>query len=117
MNSDDEDVQLIDPSLAVNSILRVLLQEASQSSFDSTHTIRLLNCLAKHDTINRHELNELVFKGGIPDEIKGLRPIIWRVLLNYLPSNDTKHWEDHLRTQKAIYEEWLKELIIQPEVK
>lgn len=117
MNSDDEEVELMDPSLASNSILRVLLSEASQSSQHSTHTIKLLNCLARQGSIDRKELNDLVFKGGITDEIKGLRPIVWRVLLNYLPDTDTKNWEDHLRTQKANYEEWLKELITQPEVK
>lgn len=29
---------------------------------------------------------------GIPDEIKGLRPLIWRVLLKYLPE-DTALWD------------------------
>jgi hypothetical protein len=24
---------------------------------------------------------------GIPDEIKGLRPLIWRILLKYLPED------------------------------
>ena len=60
----------------------------------SEHTIKLINCLSKSKTINRTELNRLIYQGGIPDEVKGLRPLIWRILLNYLPDEDTSSWND-----------------------
>jgi hypothetical protein len=42
---------------------------------------------------------------GIPDEIKGLRPIIWRLLLGHLPM-DTSLWENHLETSRETYDVW-----------
>lgn len=53
---------------------------------------------------------------GIPDEIKGLRPLIWRVLLKYLPE-DTAQWDAHLKSSRETYEEWRQELIIKPKIK
>ena len=60
------------------------------------------------------ELNRLIFQGGIPDDYKGLRPIIWRILLNYFPDSDTSTWDDHIRNSNDIYNEWKKELIVTP---
>ena len=37
------------------------------------------------DKILKRDLQKLTFN-GIPDEFKGLRPIVWRILLNYLPT-------------------------------
>jgi hypothetical protein len=53
---------------------------------------------------------------GIPDECKGLRPIVWRILLNYLPL-ETKAWEDHIKKSKEIYDSWKEELIVKPKLK
>ena len=62
------------------------------------------------------QLNKLIYQGGIPDEVKGLRPLIWRVLLNYLPDDDTTCWNDTLTSSNAVYEEWKKELITTPQI-
>lgn len=53
---------------------------------------------------------------GISDEIKALRPIIWRLLLGYLPT-DTSTWEEYLQKQRESYFVWKQELIIQPDLK
>ena len=53
---------------------------------------------------------------GITDEVKGLRPLIWRILLNYLPE-DSSLWDDTLRSNKEAYELWKDELIIKPMLK
>ena len=53
---------------------------------------------------------------GITDEIKGLRPLVWRVLLNYLPC-DSSQWEDILRSQRQNYEIWKDELIVKPKLR
>jgi hypothetical protein len=50
------------------------------------------------------ELQKLTFN-GIPDEIKGIRPLVWRVLLNHLP-RDTSMWDRHLDQSKDTYELW-----------
>jgi len=54
--------------------------------------------------IRRDKLQLIAFN-GIPDEIKGLRPLVWRVLLNYLPL-ETDKWEEHLKDNKQTYEVW-----------
>ena len=75
----------------------------------------LLNCLAKpNQKINRKELEELAFK-GITDEIKGLRPLVWRILLNYLPLDATQ-WDDTLRQNHANYLIYKEELIVKPDL-
>lgn len=86
----------------------------------NAHAINLLNCLAGDEDgssiIDRERLEQLAFM-GITDEIKGLRPLIWRVLLGYLPCDNTKSWEDILRSQKEIYELWTDELIVKPKLR
>jgi hypothetical protein len=72
--------------------------------------------LAKNEDIDIKRLNKLVQKGGIPDELKGIRPIIWRVFLNYLPDKNTAQWEEHLRMQKESYDIFKNELIITPKL-
>ena len=95
----------MNPEAAQTSILRVslLLAQAQFENSSETHNLHahnhatnILNCIAKPDKpINRAELQSLAFR-GVPDEVKGLRPIVWRILLNYLPQ-DAKQWEDTLR--------------------
>ena len=111
----------MDPSEAPNSILRVILLQGKHQLEHKTqgvsnqHAIHLLNCLASEKKIDYDRLRELSFH-GISDEIKGLRPLIWRILLNYLPANDTGGWDETLRQNKAIYEVWRDELIIKPKL-
>lgn len=74
-----------------------------------------MNCIAESKQIKFDKLRELSFN-GISDEIKGLRPLIWRILLNYLPAEDSDQWEDILRQKKAVYEMWKDELIVKPKL-
>jgi hypothetical protein len=55
----------------------------------------MLNCLAEQPVIDVVRLRKLAFL-GITDEINGLRPIVWRILLGYFPA-DSRKWEDILR--------------------
>ena len=81
----------------------------------NNHAIRILNCLAKPDEpINRAELEKLAFH-GITDEIKGLRSLVWRILLNYLPLDATQ-WEDTLRMNHTSYQLYKDELISKPKL-
>ena len=47
------------------------------------------------------------------DEVRGLRPIVWRILLNYLPL-DAKAWDDTLRVSHDNYLVYKEELITKP---
>lgn len=76
--------------------------------------IRLLHLL-NEDEIDVQRIRNESFT-GIPDEIKGLRPIIWRILLNHYPV-DTAEWEAKMKSSKQVYDDWKNELIIQPDLK
>jgi len=56
----------------------------------------MMNCLAEQPVIDVERLRKLAFL-GINDEIVGLRPIVWRILLGYFPA-DSRKWEDILRS-------------------
>jgi len=73
--------------------------------------LKILNC----KKIDLHSLQRVTFN-GIPDEIKGLRPLVWRVLLNYLPL-DTSKWDEYLEISRDTYEIWRQELIVKPTIK
>jgi hypothetical protein len=40
-------------------------------------------------------LRSLSFR-GIPSEVKGLRPLVWKILLGYLPK-ETAKWENIIK--------------------
>ena len=109
---------LMEPQLAETSILRVIIlvaqtQFKNANTLANDHAINILNCLAKPgQPINLTELESLAFM-GITDEIKGLRPLVWRILLNYLPLDATQ-WDDTLRSNHANYNIYLDELIAKP---
>lgn len=110
------------PQDAKTSILRVILLvaqtqfENANSSFHAhNHAIRLLNCLAVPDKpISRKDLESLAFH-GITDEVKGLRPLVWRILLNYLPL-DASQWDETLRNNHESYNMYKNELIVKPKL-
>jgi hypothetical protein len=68
--------------------------------------------LAESKEIDVKRLRKLAFY-GINDEISGLRPVIWRIMLGQWPS-DTSKWEEILRSQRDMYEEYKQELIEKP---
>jgi len=48
---------------------------------------------------------------GIPDVDKHLRPLVWRVLLSYLPY-DRSRWDAHLKEQRTAYQQFVHDLCI-----
>ncbi|CAM9453657.1 unnamed protein product, partial [Laminaria digitata] len=49
---------------------------------------------------------------GVPDS-GGLRPILWRYLLQCLPTNRSE-WSDHLETQRKLYARFVQDFILKP---
>ena len=93
--------------------------EDPRGAVKSVHAIKLLNCLAQpnrsgFDKIDRTRLQELAFQ-GITDEVKGLRPLVWRVLLNYLPL-ERAQWDETLRSQLESYKSYVEDLIAKPKL-
>ena len=57
-------------------------------------SVNIMKVLSKR-RIDITMLRSLSFR-GIPSEVKGLRPVVWRVLLGYLP-RETAKWESFLK--------------------
>ena len=74
--------KLNDPAKAPNAIIRVLLASAYQQHGENlnSHTVHILNCLSESEAIDLERLKKLTFL-GIDDEVTGLRPVAWRILL------------------------------------
>lgn len=66
------------------------------------------------DTIDMTSLKAVAFR-GVPDEVRSLRGVVWRLLLNYLP-NKTSKWVDTIYENKKQYDSFMKELIIKPQI-
>lgn len=52
---------------------------------------------------------------GVPGSFKGLRTIIWRLILGSLP-DETAEWQASLDSNLATYEQFKKELIVNPQI-
>ncbi|KRX94037.1 TBC1 domain family member 13 [Trichinella pseudospiralis] len=61
------------------------------------------------DLIDLKLLREACFC-GIPDESE-LRPICWRLLLNYLPIEKVK-WPEYLKNQRKLYADLVEDIVI-----
>ena len=90
-----------DLETAQNPLIRELIQSVILSPLVNTNDF---NVLKTKETvinflkiINRRKieiamLRSLAFR-GIPNDIKGLRPLVWKILLGYLP-RETAKWEE-----------------------
>ncbi len=103
------------PESAPNKFLERLFRAPQTEAIDTfwvkERVVNFMKILGKR-RINMVMLRSLAFR-GVPNEVPGLRPIVWRVLLGYLP-RETAKWELHLKQQRSIYEDWKKDLIVEP---
>ncbi|KAG5869507.1 hypothetical protein JTB14_008058 [Gonioctena quinquepunctata] len=63
----------------------------------------------RHEIINLRQLKNLSFS-GIPDD-QGRRALCWRILLNFLPADQTQ-WKTYLKTKRNIYIEFIKDMVV-----
>lgn len=63
------------------------------------------------DDIDLTSLRRLCFH-GIPDE-GGLRPLCWKLLLNYLPPTRAS-WSETLTRKRVLYKTFIEDLIVMP---
>lgn len=82
-----EVVHVLTEKEGLNETLQSLLavKHMSQSG------IQILNQL-NEPVIDLDKLKLLMFKSGVPDEINGLRPVVWQLLLGSLPL-EPQQWE------------------------
>jgi len=67
--------------------------------------------LFKEDRIDIKSFNKQCFK-GIPDD-SGLRPLCWKIMLNYLPPQQNK-WKEVLRSKRELYKQFINEMVLAP---
>ncbi|KAF3783447.1 TBC1 domain family member 13 [Nymphaea thermarum] len=83
---------------------------ASPLPDDAPRRARFLAELSKR-VIDLTELRKLAAQ-GVPDS-SGIRSIVWKVLLGYLPCN-REIWPDEMRKKRVQYEAFKEELLINP---
>jgi hypothetical protein len=71
----------------------------------------ILYCLLGEKKIDYKSTRKFMFD-GIPDEYPGLRSILWKLLLNYLPS-DVNEWQSYIIEKRKDYEFLKADLIIE----
>ena len=107
-----------DPKNAPNKILSELFGHkqfhAMVDPVQKQNVINFFKILNKRK-IQITMLRSLAFR-GIPEEVRPLRRIVWMILIGYLPY-ETHKWEQHMKTQKKIYDDWERELIIKPQLR
>ncbi|XP_025996040.1 TBC1 domain family member 13 isoform X1 [Solenopsis invicta] len=64
------------------------------------------------DEIDTASLSKICFH-GIPDEPGGLRPLCWKLLLNYLPPTKS-NWLETLKRKRELYNTFIEDLIVMP---
>ncbi|XP_077278175.1 TBC1 domain family member 13 [Temnothorax americanus] len=64
------------------------------------------------DEIDTASLSKICFH-GIPDEPGGLRPLCWKLLLNYLPPTKSS-WLETLKRKRELYNTFIEDLIVNP---
>ena len=75
---------------------------------------RILTALNTNGEINVRLIRTLAFD-GIPDEIKGLRGLVWRILLDYLP-HSVSDWNSVLQSQRENYNHFRDLLMVVPDL-
>ncbi|EGR32537.1 TBC1 domain protein [Ichthyophthirius multifiliis] len=75
---------------------------------DHEKSLKLLKILDQ-EQINIQKLKSKS-KKGIPNTIKGLRPLIWKILLNYLPKQRQK-WVQTLQNSQQSYIQFLQDFL------
>lgn len=69
--------------------------------YTKKRTLQILNLLSSESGIDLPKLKMYAFE-GIPDEIKGLRSLVWKILLHYIPT-DVSEWSSVLESQRSCY--------------
>ena len=78
---------------SLTNLTKQVSRSSGSSSFDTSRLERIVEI---YDALNQGHINKLLLSKlvfpGLPLELKGLRGVIWRIFLNYLPL-DTTRWD------------------------
>ena len=96
-------IEILTEEAKSNNSLSLIIAKLSQlkSIKIKSKIIDILNLLILKE-IPYNKLSKKMFD-GIPDDILSLRPLLWKISLNYL-SLKPDEWEDNLKQNRALYE-------------
>ena len=96
-------IEILAEETKSNNSLSLIITKLSQlkSIKIKSKIIDFLNLLILKE-IPYNKLSKKMFD-GIPDDILALRPLLWKISLNYL-SLKPDEWEDNLKQNRALYE-------------
>lgn len=105
------------PDSAQNEVLKELFTTARRflDGKKPTRNLQNMNFLLQEldkPSIDLKKVKELSFR-GVADEVKILRPIVWKLLLDVYPS-DPLEWEGEQEKKYKTYQEFRENLIIKP---
>lgn len=92
----------------VNPHLAPLVEKLEGSALTTSFTAKFIKYL-DNEEISLEMIKKQSFR-GIPDDPPGLRGIIWRILLGFLPTKSA-HWESSLSAHRANYSIFKEELM------
>ena len=96
-------IEILAEETKSNNSLNIIITKLSQlkSIKIKSKIIEILNLLILKE-IPYNKLSKKMFD-GIPDDILSLRPLLWKISLNYL-SLKPDEWEEILKQNRAQYE-------------
>lgn len=68
-----------------------------------------LHCI-QQEKMNITKLKQLSYMEGIPEDIRGLKPLVWKILLSYMPL-DSNTWEKSLKDRRDYYNIYVEDCI------
>jgi hypothetical protein len=89
-------------------------QPRSSSAKTAQRVDRFLKAFDSKGEIHLRLVQSLAFS-GIPDEAHGLRALVWKLLLHYLPP-DSSLWAETLACQREVYEQFKQDFLRNPDL-
>lgn len=83
------------------------------TTHEGSQIVKLLHVL-NNPKIDLEKLRECTMQ-GLTEKCKGLRSVVWRILLGHLP-NEPAEWLKFMEKSKKEYEIFKKELIVKPQL-
>lgn len=65
----------------------------------------------ERDVVSLNTIRTLTYEEGIPNDDAGIRAVVWKLLLNFLPENRNE-WKEVEEKKKNIYFEFCRDLMI-----
>ncbi|KAI8430664.1 hypothetical protein MSG28_000861 [Choristoneura fumiferana] len=78
---------------------------------DVPDSIKHFEEILGNEIIDINSLRKLAFN-GIPED-KGLRSLVWKILLHYIPP-EKNNWESTILTKRQLYNQYINEIIVSP---